>query len=70
MISKARKIIDQLVADNLYYAVLSSLRERTTAGHLRVAGKPGDAILRLSPNEREELSKLTSDEIANVRSPY
>lgn len=68
-ISKARRIIDRLVENNTLYDMLMSNRERTATGHWRPAGKPGAAIEQLSPEEREELMKLTPEEIANVRPP-
>jgi hypothetical protein len=66
-ISKARRILDRLVENNMFYDMLMSNRERTATGHWRPAGKPGQAIQQLSPEEREELMKLTPEEIANVR---
>lgn len=64
--TKGRKILDNLVDKNRYYSVFMSLKERTASGYMKPHGKPGEAIMKLTPEEREALSELKSDEIANI----
>lgn len=66
---RALDVIRRLVEQHMGWPMLSSLREKTDTGY-RPYGKPGEAIERLSPEERELIQGLTSKDMENERWPF
>ena len=62
-------VLRQLVEQNLMYRWLISSKERTTAGHLRPSGRPGDFLDRMKPEDYAALYELKAEDMENDRWP-
>lgn len=65
----AKHILRELVDKWLFYPLITSNRTKTDAGTYRPTGKPGEAIERLSPEERELLKELKAEDLKHDRWP-